>query len=148
MVSTMPFGFSRSGAVLSCVSMALLTALAIAQEDESGASAGRTFELGVWTSSPAEFDDAYCPIDVERFPASDGVEVRDTATEREPPGPPRLLWEQLAGLDQTQRANAEIEIELGSRPSGAARDEGLRIANLWNSGEYDAALEHLRALRA
>ncbi len=113
--------------------------LAVAQEDQSGASAGLAIES-------SGLDDALYPIDVGARPGSDLVDVRDTAAEREPVDTPLALWEQLANLTLDERANAHIELELGSAASNADHEAATSIAALWNRGNYELALAQLRKL--
>lgn len=144
--STMSLWSSRAFFVISLLSFAGFGAGAAGQEDQSGASAGRRPEVGRLARVPVGFDDALTPIDVRAHPGSNAVGMCDTAAVGEPVDSRLALWQQLASLDQGQRANAEIELELGAGARDADRAAAARIADLWNSGAHDAALAQLRAL--
>jgi catechol 2,3-dioxygenase-like lactoylglutathione lyase family enzyme len=60
-----------------------------------------------------------------------------------PPGPIEAVLERLS---PAERANAEIALDLGPHASLPAQNEARNIERLWNSGDFAAAIEHLRAL--
>ncbi len=141
-----PIWGRRANLVIPILLLGGFAAIAVAQEDQSGAHTGLIQATDAFERGVAELDDAFVPIDIGLYPASDVVDQRDTAQQREPSEVPLALWEQLASLGEAQRANAEIEIELGSAACDADRDAAAKIANLWNSGDYDAAIAELRAM--
>ncbi len=55
-------------------------------------------------------------------------------------------WQKLQSLDLTEKNNAKIELEPLGDASAVQREEFARIAQLWNAGKYDSAVEHLRVL--
>lgn len=144
--STLSMWSGWAGFVIPILLLAGLGADAVGQEDQSGASAGPALGSQTRARIPAGLDDALVPTGTETLVGPDRADARDTAAEAEPVATPLALWEQMACLDQGQRANAEIELELGGAASRADRDAAARIAELWNSGDYDAALALLRAL--
>jgi hypothetical protein len=133
---------NRARMVVALLWVAGLGVIAAGGEDESGGRAG----AGMAARIPAGLDDAYAPLEVGSNPNLDRVDVRDSALESARPGAPAALWEQLAQLDQWQRDNAMIELEPGSAVSADIGDAAEQIANLWNRGAHDAALDELRAL--
>jgi hypothetical protein len=50
------------------------------------------------------------------------------------------VWKDLETMSISDRANSQIEIELGSGAGRDAKYIALSIENLWNSGQYSAAL--------
>lgn len=146
MSSTMSIVRGRAGFVISILLLGGFGAIVVAEEDQSGARDGSARLADALGHGADEFDDAFVPAELGRYPEPDLVDVRDTAAQREPLDVPLALWEQLASLDAAQRANAEIEIELGGGADGADRVAAAKIANLWNRGDYDTALADLRML--
>ncbi len=58
----------------------------------------------------------------------------------------RPVSEMLAGLTEAEKRNALIELELAPSSAPASRSEAVRIAALWNGGDFDQALARLRQL--
>jgi len=136
----------RASLVVSILLLGGFGAIAGAQEDQSGARAGSVRAADAFERGAAELDDAFVSIDVGRYPAPDLIDPRDTAQESEPIEAPLALWEQLASLDAAERANAQIEFELGGAARDADRDAAANVANLWNRRDHDTALAELRTL--
>jgi hypothetical protein len=113
---------------------------------QSGAGLGFEGPARVSDNVLPGLDDAFFPIDEGTEPGPDLLDVRDTSEEQAPAKAPLALWEQLTDLDADQRANAEIEVELSGAASGADHDAAVKIAALWNNGEYELALAQLRLL--
>jgi hypothetical protein len=58
------------------------------------------------------------------------------------------LWERLSALSPAQRANAEIELEFGSKAGPADRLAASRVRELWDGGLYDEAIAELRSFES
>ena len=120
----------------------------LAQETESGALPGVQDRPGSVRLAPADLDDAFQPIDELAGPVPPSGDLSDLRAEPQPAGPPLALWQQLAALDAEERANAQIDLELGSAATDAERESAAAIAASWNAGEYEPAIEALRSLEA
>lgn len=152
MLSNQPIQGVGARVIASILLLAGFAAVAGAQEAQSGAHStnvptGDSIERGA-----AELDDAFVSTEVGRYPAADVYSAadvgdpRDIAQTRTPAGTPLALWERLARLDEAQRANAEIALELNGAAEAAERDAAAAVAELWNRGAYEAALSELRVL--
>ncbi|MBI5865826.1 MAG: hypothetical protein HZB38_15245, partial [Planctomycetes bacterium] len=94
---------------------------------------------------PPGLDDSLAPIQPLQ-PAPDLPDVRDCATDPTPTGESLMLWEQLSALGPDLRANAVIELELGTAATPAQRESAAEISRLWNQGDYDGAIAVLQVL--
>ncbi|GMU83969.1 MAG: hypothetical protein AMXMBFR47_38390 [Planctomycetota bacterium] len=135
-----------------CMYWLALTAFATAAtlpafaQSESGAADSQRGAIP--RHSAPQYDDAFVPVNARALPGPNLPDPRDTVQEALPPAPTLALSEQLSGLDAQLRANAEIELEFGRDATNADRTAGIEIATLWNSGQYERALEQLRSLEA
>jgi hypothetical protein len=59
-------------------------------------------------------------------------------------GSPNALWLQFDRMTLAERQNAELSLQPGPNALAGAWDESRDICRLWNSGDFDAALERLR----
>ncbi len=120
--------------------------VAVGQEDQSGALSGSKTLTESAGNFPPGVDDALVPIDQRTQPGRGGPDLRDTSNQPQPAETPHALWELLAELDSQQRADAEIELELGSDAASAQHEAAAQISVLWNSGLFEPAIEQLRTL--
>ncbi len=119
--------------------------LAVGQEDPSGAPADYAGQTYFRDAPPLDLDDALVPLAAGVHGSPGRIEARETNGEADS-GEALALWEQLAGLDAELRANAEIQLELPRNADQTTRDAAAAIEDLWNSGQYEPALDQLQAL--
>jgi hypothetical protein len=73
-------------------------------------------------------------------PSSDVEDAIETATTHAP------IWEMLQGLDQAEKENASLQLEVGTDLDAATMDGVRNVESLWNSGAFAEAIEGLKAL--
>jgi hypothetical protein len=82
---------------------------------------------------------------VEAGPSTPGGDIGDTYREPTAYAP---MWERLERLDLSERDNAQIQLEVAEDLPATMLGQVRTVEGLWNSGNFDAAIEALRGLEA
>ncbi len=140
--------------VLSTIALVALSALAWSTaawsaDDPSGAPADYRVTRADRPSAPAGLNDMLrAPAGAAAPEAAPKAVATDLAQLPPLTGQGVELWERLAALSPAQRANAEIEIELGGQAGPADRFTAARVQRLWGGGSYDEAIAELRSFES